>query len=566
MAPVILATDKTQLTQFSGGKAAYPIYLTLGNLPKAVRRKPSMHACILLGYLSVDKINRESLTQRELRARTQCMFHESMRIILDPLKRAGEVGVEMVGGDGAVRLVFPIIASYVADYPEQCLVACTKYGTCPKCQCPAKNLQDTTVYPLRTQRWTEDVINSAKASATSIADFHQRCMNQEVSGSVYRPFWSGFPHTDIHTAITPDVLHQLYQGVLKHLTNWCTTLLSKEEMDRRVRALPPSFGVRHFKNGITSLSQISGMERKNIAKILLGVLVGAVPRQAILASRSLLDFIYLAQYPTHNDTTLGYMQEALDTFQKHKWFFVNVVGVRSDLNIPKFHSLMHYITAIRTLGTTDNYNTEMFERLHIDFAKLGWRASNQRDEFPQMVRWLSRQEKVVSFQNYLTWRDPTLLNTRSHRPRPSLPKYPSERAKLISIIQSHHHASQFPRCLKEYLNSFLLHRTNPRVAALHQLPFDRVDVYHIFKFSAIGLDDEESEEADVVKAQPATTAHPARFDAVVALNDDRAEATGLEGACSISIVSASTCSNSPLHQEHVLGVSKSFSAYQLLCL
>ncbi|KAF8958090.1 hypothetical protein BDZ97DRAFT_1668870, partial [Flammula alnicola] len=38
--------------------------------------------------------------------------------------------------------------------------------------------------------------------------------------------------------------------------------------------------------------------------------------------------------------------------------------------------------------------------LHIDFAKHGWRASNQRDEFPQMIRWLSRQEKIASFETH----------------------------------------------------------------------------------------------------------------------------------------------------------------------
>lgn len=32
LATVILATDKTQLTQFTGGKVAYPIYMTLGNI------------------------------------------------------------------------------------------------------------------------------------------------------------------------------------------------------------------------------------------------------------------------------------------------------------------------------------------------------------------------------------------------------------------------------------------------------------------------------------------------------------------------------------------------------
>ena len=38
---IIISTDKTQLTQFSGNRSAYPVYMTLGNIPKALRRKPS---------------------------------------------------------------------------------------------------------------------------------------------------------------------------------------------------------------------------------------------------------------------------------------------------------------------------------------------------------------------------------------------------------------------------------------------------------------------------------------------------------------------------------------------
>ena len=41
LSPVIISTDKTQLTQFSGNKSAYPVYLTLGNIPRSIRRKPS---------------------------------------------------------------------------------------------------------------------------------------------------------------------------------------------------------------------------------------------------------------------------------------------------------------------------------------------------------------------------------------------------------------------------------------------------------------------------------------------------------------------------------------------
>ncbi|EGO30421.1 hypothetical protein SERLADRAFT_412339 [Serpula lacrymans var. lacrymans S7.9] len=43
VAPVIIVTDKTQLTQFSGNKSAYPVYLTLGYIPSSIRHKPSQH-------------------------------------------------------------------------------------------------------------------------------------------------------------------------------------------------------------------------------------------------------------------------------------------------------------------------------------------------------------------------------------------------------------------------------------------------------------------------------------------------------------------------------------------
>src|SRR5271168_2199433 len=133
-----------------------------------------------------------------------------------------------------------------------------------------------------------------------MSQFHKMCMNDNVSGSVYKPFWEGLPHTDIHTAITPDVLHQIYQGVFKHLTNWCRRIMDQGELDEHIRCLPSAYGVRHFKNGVTALSQLSGMERKHMAKILLGCLIGVLPQKAIIACCALLDFIYLAQYSTHD--------------------------------------------------------------------------------------------------------------------------------------------------------------------------------------------------------------------------------------------------------------------------
>ncbi|KAL1700331.1 hypothetical protein EV121DRAFT_214394, partial [Schizophyllum commune] len=162
LASLIVASDKTQLTNFSGGKSAYPVYLTLGNLPKAIRRKPSMHACVLIAYLPVSKVSKGSLTVLEARNRQARLFHEAMRHIFEPLIDAGLSGIEMVGGDGYVRRVHPVLAAYVADYPEQCLVTCSKNGTCPKCQCPAEKLGDPVPAEPRSADWTRGIMESAK--------------------------------------------------------------------------------------------------------------------------------------------------------------------------------------------------------------------------------------------------------------------------------------------------------------------------------------------------------------------------------------------------------------------
>ncbi|KAJ3979296.1 hypothetical protein F5890DRAFT_1421568, partial [Lentinula detonsa] len=112
---------------YNRNKAAYPVYMTIGNLPKSLRHKPKARACVLIAYLSVDKISKEGISKTQLRLHNYELFHRSMAVVLQSLKAAGNPkrgGVEMVG---AVRRVYPVLTAYIADYPEQCLVICTKY-------------------------------------------------------------------------------------------------------------------------------------------------------------------------------------------------------------------------------------------------------------------------------------------------------------------------------------------------------------------------------------------------------------------------------------------------------
>jgi hypothetical protein len=231
-------------------------------------------------------------------------------------------------------------------------------------------------------------------------------MNDDVAGGI-EPFWKDFPLTDIHRCITPDILHQCYQGVFKHLLKWVQEIVGENELDQRFQVLPPTCGVRHFKKGIADFSQVTGTEHKHIARILLASLTGKVDPKGIIACKALLNFIHLAQYALHDEDTLGYMDSELNLWHKNKGFFVKQQVAKDKINIPKFHSLVHYVDSIKWLGTTDNYNTEAFERLHIDMAKEAWDATNKGDHFPQMIQWLSRQEKISSFDFYRNWIDST---------------------------------------------------------------------------------------------------------------------------------------------------------------
>jgi hypothetical protein len=63
--------------------------------------------------------------------------------------------------------------------------------------------------------------------------------------------------------------------------------------------------------------------------------------------------------------------------------------------------LLHYQSSITLFGTTDNYNTEQTERMHINFAKNAYRATNHKDEYLQMTTWLERREKIQQHATFI---------------------------------------------------------------------------------------------------------------------------------------------------------------------
>ncbi|KAL0067725.1 hypothetical protein AAF712_005165 [Marasmius tenuissimus] len=395
--PLILASDKTKLSVFRGDKSAWPVYLTIGNIAKEVRRQANAHATILIGYLPIGKYDCFSDKTRPLaQYRT---FHQCMSLLTKPLIEAGQQGVAMTCSDGCIRWAFPILAAYVADYPEQCLVACCMENRCPICRVGPKKRGEHKPSPLR-----------SPVEAIYLLDRHKEGYNDHEFADdgmrpIHEPFWAKLPLSNIFQAFTPDLLHQLHKGVFKdHLVKWCTAVIGEKELDARFKSMPSFPGLRHFKNGISSVSQWTGSEHKAMEKIFVGLLAGGVDARVMTCVSAALDFIFYSSFHSHTTETLTRLSQALDIFHHHKDIFIEL-GARNapHFNIPKLHSMQHYVSLIRHFGSTDGFNTESPERLHIDYAKNAYRASNRKDYTIQMTRWLTRQEAVDRFALFLDW-------------------------------------------------------------------------------------------------------------------------------------------------------------------
>ena len=100
----------------------------------------------------------------------------------------------------------------------------------------------------------------------------------------------------------------------------------------------------------------------------MGLLRGFNSARLLCAVHALLDFMYLARLPVMTTCHLALMKKALETFHNNKQILIEM-EIHENFNIPKLHSCLHYITSIKLFGTTDNYDTQYTERLHIDFTK-----------------------------------------------------------------------------------------------------------------------------------------------------------------------------------------------------
>jgi len=143
---------------------------------------------------------------------------------------------------------------------------------------------------------------------------------------------------DLHT---PDLFHTIYLGLFRHMIDWIQGFPKKlrglQAFDDSWKGLPayPVFFVPN--KAYWDVMQWQGKEIRNLGRGLLGVLAVAllqldstqvIPfKHALGCVRALVDFNMMAQYCSHTEVTMAYMEDYLGRFHKNERYLPGVWSI-----------------------------------------------------------------------------------------------------------------------------------------------------------------------------------------------------------------------------------------------
>jgi Plavaka transposase len=386
----------------TGNRVAHPLLISLANISMDFRTKASNDLFLLLALLPIPKFTHPD---RKIRGVLESrLIHLSLDIILDPLKKATQFGISMEDPLGLRHICFPPLAAYIVDTPESALVACVAGKTSSVTMASYKQFGDNYRHESRTPSITLENLQAVEevVDPWDLEGYVKEMMKYRLNG-VHRPFWRDWPLADPSIFLTSEPLHHWHKQFWDHDVKWCMNAVGKPEFDFRFAVLHPQTGFRHFKEGISSLKQVTGREHRDVQRYIVSVITDAVPPKFLVAIRALLDFRYLAQSRVVSEETCTSIDNSLREFHSHKQAIIDAGarrGQKSTIDnwyIPKLEFFQSVVTNIRENGVAIQWSADTTEHAHITTIKDPARSGNNQNYEPQICRYLDRLDKLRHF-------------------------------------------------------------------------------------------------------------------------------------------------------------------------
>ncbi|KAI9273132.1 hypothetical protein BDA99DRAFT_533951 [Phascolomyces articulosus] len=396
---ILLGSDQT-IVAGNGRHKAWPIYLKLGNVPMKFRNSEKHHASRVLAYLPVVNWKEGVNPPTWLATARVAIFHHCLSLILAPFRSENE-SVQPFLLQGPYNRIYPcipILSCYIADLPEQRMIAIVKNGqtkfSCPRCLLPTahfhlpyqpENVQNNGVI-LRSKEFMEAIYKHGKtmlnngqsvtalcrAYSTHIVEspkdfisiYFRTLFGEYLYLMKFLIFWLWIVYINLEVYIN------ILLNVLKRLLKHC-------RMEMRTSLITAFKELRSFKTGyiLSALKNPIYTEMKSHMSILLSCVHDFIPLQASLCLRKFIDFFYLATRNIHTESSLKEMHYTLEEYNSLCPIFQSYS--RSKLRFPKHHMLWKYHSDIRKFGVVSGYSTCQTEYQHkVDAKSPGRRMSS----------------------------------------------------------------------------------------------------------------------------------------------------------------------------------------------
>ncbi|KAG2048436.1 hypothetical protein BDR06DRAFT_1072550 [Suillus hirtellus] len=387
--PIILGSDKTMVSIATGHNQYWPVYMSISNIRNNVRRA-HRNGVVLLGFLAIPTTDKESAKDAHFRKFCRQLLHSSLAKMLESLKLGMTTPKVVCSPNGHFRCAVYGLGPYIADYPEQALLACIVQNWCPKCTAPADGLDNGT-YGRHSRDHTKVLVEEFELGV--LWDEYGLVGDIVVS--------------DIHKLLSPNILHQLIKGAFKdHIITWVhkyiKALYSENEANKilddidRCIALAPSFvGLRRFLEG-RGFKQWMGDDSKALMKVYIPAIEGHVTPEMVLTLQALIDFVYIVWHNIIDSNSLNALDDALKRFHRYHEIF-KTSGVRPNgFNLPRQHSLIHYHKLIRSFDRPNGLCSSIMESKHIKAVKEPWQWSSRSEALNQMLLTNQHLDKLVA--------------------------------------------------------------------------------------------------------------------------------------------------------------------------
>lgn len=179
----------------------HPVYISLGNIHKNLRRKRDSKAWLLLAKLPTGQFRRTHFgTTKKENARMpgilrQRLFHLCMRIVLEPLRTDNHVYRTMVGPDAKLRQCVAVLMAWIADLEEQLMIAGVVNFNCPVCLASWEDLGTLYCFSCRSEQWTLETLADVRAAYPNATTYEfsnaVRSLHVGLSGCTEEPCWEG---------------------------------------------------------------------------------------------------------------------------------------------------------------------------------------------------------------------------------------------------------------------------------------------------------------------------------------------------------------------------------------